>query len=103
VIGSDAFDELRALAAPLRGARVLQINATPYGGGVSELLRSLVPLERDLGLVADWKIISGDDAFFEVTKRLHNGLQGARGPVASRPRSVSCGQSGQRAAARRRE
>lgn len=77
-IGSDALDELRALAAPLRGARVLQINATPYGGGVSELLRSLVPLERDLGLVADWKIISGDEAFFDVTKRLHNGLQGAR-------------------------
>ena len=44
-----AFDELRALAAPLRGARVLQINATAYGGGVSALLRSLVPLERDLG------------------------------------------------------
>lgn len=78
LIGADAFDELRALAAPLRGARVLQINATAYGGGVSELLRSLVPLERDLGLVADWKIISGDDAFFDVTKRLHNGLQGAR-------------------------
>ncbi len=76
-IGSDALDELRALAAPLRGARVLQINATPYGGGVSELLRSLVPLERDLGLVADWKIISGDGTFFDVTKRLHNGLQGA--------------------------
>lgn len=76
-IGSEALEELRTLAAPLRGARVLQINATPYGGGVSELLRSLVPLERDLGLVADWKIISGDDAFFDVTKRLHNGLQGA--------------------------
>ena len=47
VIGPDALDELRALAAPLRGARVLQIHATPYGGGVSELLRSVVPLERD--------------------------------------------------------
>ena len=60
-IGSDAIDELRALAAPLHGARVRQINATPYGGGVSELLRSLVPLERDLRLAADWKIISGED------------------------------------------
>jgi trehalose synthase len=86
VIGSDAFDELRVLAAPQRGARVLQINATAYGGGVSELLRSLVPLERDLGLVADWKIISGDDAFFEVTKRLHNGLQGAAMDLSERDR-----------------
>lgn len=91
VIGSDALDELRALAVPLRGARVLQINATPYGGGVSELLRSLVPLERDLGLVADWKIISGDDQFFDVTKRLHNGLQGARVDIspADRDRYVA--------------
>jgi trehalose synthase len=86
VIGPDAFNELRALAAPLRGARVLQINATPYGGGVSELLRSLVPLERDLGLVADWKIISGDEAFFDLTKRLHNGLQGAGVSLSSADR-----------------
>ena len=69
-IGSDAIDELRVLAAPLRGARVLQINATPYGGGVSELLRSLVPLEHDLRLAADWKIISGDEAFFDVTNAI---------------------------------
>jgi trehalose synthase len=55
----------------------LHVNATPYGGGVSELLRSSVPLYNSLGLIADWKIISGDDAFFQVTKKIHNGLQGA--------------------------
>src|SRR5690606_10774462 len=48
-----------------------------YGGGVSELLRSVVPLLNDLGMLADWKIISGDEAFFNVTKKIHNGLQGA--------------------------
>jgi trehalose synthase len=56
---------------------VLHLNATPYGGGVSELLRSLVPLLTDLGLKADWKVIAGDDGFFRATKALHNGLQGA--------------------------
>lgn len=71
------LDELAAEAGRLRGARVLHINATPYGGGVSELLRSVVPLLRDLGLVADWRIIRGDQRFFEVTKAIHNGLQGA--------------------------
>jgi len=71
------LDELRRCAQDLRGARVLHINATPYGGGVSELLRSVVPLLNDLGLIADWKIISGDDAFFQVTKAMHNALQGA--------------------------
>lgn len=71
------IDELRREAEPLRGARVLHVNATPYGGGVSELLRSVVPLLNDLGLVADWRIIRGDEAFFQVTKAIHNGLQGA--------------------------
>lgn len=73
------LDALLRQAEDLRGVRVLHINATPYGGGVSELLRSVVPLFNDLGLIADWKIISGDDAFFQVTKTMHNGLQG--GPL----------------------
>jgi trehalose synthase len=77
VVSREALEELRTLAAPLRRARVLHLSATPYGGGVSELLRSVIPLARDLGIVADWKIISGDEPFFEVTKRIHNGLQGA--------------------------
>lgn len=71
------LDELTQAAEGLRGARVLHLNATPYGGGVSELLRSVVPLLNDLGCVADWRIISGDEAFFRVTKAIHNGLQGA--------------------------
>jgi trehalose synthase len=75
--GAETVDELRALAAPLRGARVLHQNATPYGGGVAEILRSEVPLLRDLGLAAEWQLITGDDAFFSVTKAIHNGLQGA--------------------------
>ena len=71
------LDAVAQAAAALRGARVLHINATPYGGGVSELLRSTVPLLNDLGLIAEWRIIAGDEPFFQVTKALHNGLQGA--------------------------
>jgi trehalose synthase len=76
--GDDAVDTVRALASPLRGTKVLHVNATPYGGGVAEILRSAIPLFRDLGLVADWKLISGDDEFFSVTKAMHNALQGAQ-------------------------
>jgi trehalose synthase len=75
--GDDAVEVLRTLAEPLRGARVLHVSATPYGGGVAEMLRSEVPLLRDLGLDAHWKLIRGDNAFFSVTKALHNGLQGS--------------------------
>jgi trehalose synthase len=75
------LQELREHAHTLKGARILHVNATPYGGGVSELLRSSVPLLRDLGLTVDWKVIGGNQDFFHATKALHNALQGApRGP-----------------------
>lgn len=86
--GEEAVQQLRALAAPLRGARVLHLNATPYGGGVAEILRSEVPLLRDLGLVADWKLITGDEPFFSVTKAMHNGLQGAARALTSAERET---------------
>ena len=76
--GPDAVAALRALAEPLRGLRVLHLSATPYGGGVAEILRSEVPLLRDLGLVCEWRLIRGDERFYTVTKTIHNGLQGAR-------------------------
>jgi trehalose synthase len=77
VAPDDLLDAVSRAATALRGARVLHINATPYGGGVSELLRSVVPLLTDQGLTAEWRIISGDEPFFQVTKAIHNGLQGA--------------------------
>jgi len=73
----EILDELATVAGDLRGARILHVNATPYGGGVSELLRSVVPLLNDLGIAADWRIIAGDDAYFGATKALHNALQGS--------------------------
>jgi trehalose synthase len=72
--GVESVAQLRELAAPLGGARILHVNATPYGGGVAEILRSEIPLLRDLGIVADWKLITGGKEFFTVTKANHNGL-----------------------------
>jgi len=77
IVGEETLQEIRELATPLRGARVAHVNATTYGGGVSELLRSLVPLYRGLGIHCDWKIISGRPDFFAVTKSFHNALQGS--------------------------
>lgn len=56
--------EIERLAGALRGVRVLQLNATAYGGGVAELLLSLVALERGLGLDVEWMTIGGDNEFF---------------------------------------
>ena len=75
--GREAIALLRELAAPLKGCRVLHVSATPFGGGVAEILRSEIPLLRDLGVGADWQLISGNESFFRVTKTIHNGLQGS--------------------------
>jgi trehalose synthase len=77
VVGEDAIERLEAIARDLKGARIAHINATPFGGGVSELLRSTVAIMRGLGLDVEWRVISGNDRFFEVTKAFHNALQGA--------------------------
>ncbi|WP_431928544.1 glycosyltransferase [Amycolatopsis tucumanensis] len=83
VVPDEIMDPLLDLARELRGARILHVSATPYGGGVSELLRSAVPLYTDLGLPATWKIISGRPPFFTVTKKMHNALQGSREPLTT--------------------
>lgn len=67
---------LRSAAERLRGLRVTHVNATPAGGGVAEILRSLAPMMNSLGLEANWYTLDPDQAFFDVTKKLHNGLQG---------------------------
>src|SRR3990172_3474298 len=80
VIGYDRVAKIRAAAEPLRDARVLHLNATAFGGGVAEILSTLVPLMRDVGVHAEWRVIHGDDSFFKVTKCFHNALQGM--PIA---------------------
>jgi len=86
--GNDAVDELRELARSLQGLRVLHLNATPSGGGVSELLRSVVPLLNDLGLATEWRVVAGEEEFFKVTKWFHNALQGAGGELGAAQREV---------------
>jgi trehalose synthase len=76
IIGDGVTDEILQLAESLRGARVLHVNATAFGGGVAEILGTLIPLLNDVGLNADWQVIRGADEFFGVTKTMHNSLQG---------------------------
>ena len=75
--GEEAVERLRAAAEPLRGARVLHVNSTAFGGGVAELLLTHVPLLNDLGIETTWAVLEGSDEFFAVTKTIHNALQGA--------------------------
>jgi trehalose synthase len=76
ICGRALIEEIRELAVPLEGKRILNASATAFGGGVSEILYALVPLMRDLGLDVHWQVILGREEFFNVTKVLHNSLQG---------------------------
>src|SRR6186997_1668838 len=71
------MEEIRRLAEPLRGKRLVHLSATAFGGGVAEINYALVPLMRDAGLDVEWRIIRGADEFFGATKTIHNALQGA--------------------------
>ena len=75
-VGDQVIAEIEELARPLRGARVLHLNATAFGGGVAELLNSIIPLLQDLGIEAEWQVIDAHAEFFNVTKSMHNAMQG---------------------------
>ncbi|MEY7851108.1 glycosyltransferase [Natrarchaeobius sp. A-rgal3] len=81
VAGQDRLERLRALADTLSGSRILHVNSTATGGGVAELLRSIVPVCADLGIDTDWLVMDATDDFFEVTKAMHNALQGSGPPL----------------------
>jgi trehalose synthase len=76
ILSRTLVDEIRELAAPLRGRRVAHLSATAFGGGVAEINYTLVPLMVDVGLDVEWRLIRGGDEFFSVTKAIHNALQG---------------------------
>lgn len=67
---------IQRLCERLKGRTFLHVNSTKMGGGVAEILGRMVPILKGLGIEARWEIIEGDVRFFEVTKRMHNGLQG---------------------------
>jgi trehalose synthase len=77
IVSRGLMDQLKALAEPLAGKRVLHLSATAFGGGVAEILYTLVPLMSDAGLETEWRVIYGEEEFFDVTKAVHNALQGA--------------------------
>ncbi|MBI2931971.1 MAG: glycosyltransferase [Planctomycetes bacterium] len=77
LVGPEVMRELRELAARVQGKTFRHVNATPEGGGVAEILHRVVPFLNALGVDARWSVLEGTPEFFEVTKKFHNGIQGA--------------------------
>ena len=57
IVGRPLIEEIRELAAELEGTRVVHLSATAFGGGVAEILYTLVPLMKALGPDADRQVI----------------------------------------------
>jgi trehalose synthase len=83
LIGQARVDALFQAATTLRSLlgsrRIVNVNSTATGGGVAEMLATLLGYVRGIGLEAEWVVIEGDREFFTVTKRIHNGLYGSPG------------------------
>ena len=76
---SESTEKLKAAAEQLKNLRIVHVNSTVTGGGVAEILQSLVPLTNGLGISTERVVINPPAEFFQVTKRIHNLLQGAEG------------------------
>ena len=76
IVGQATVDELGLLADRLRGKAIQNINSTAVGGGVAEIFSRMIPLLNQLGVSAAWDVIKGDEKFFAITKKFHNGLHG---------------------------
>jgi len=83
VLGAENVDEVRAVAERLRcklGDRIIwNVNSTAAGGGVAEMLHTLLSYARSSGVDTRWLVIGGNPDFFRITKRLHNALHGEPG------------------------
>lgn len=80
IIPKERYSQIEEYARKLKGIKVAHLNATQYGGGVAEILKSLVPLMESVGLNAQWYVIPQMEEFQKVllTKKLHNSLQGGK-------------------------
>ena len=76
IVGYGYISNIYRKAKELYGRHILHINSTYQGGGVAEMLSSLVPLMNDVGIDAGWRTLHGYPDFFGITKKFHNALQG---------------------------
>ena len=76
IVGGETIEEIEKLGSYLSGKIIQNINSTPVGGGVAEILSRMVPLLKEIGIDARWDFIKGGEKFFEITKKIHNSLHG---------------------------
>lgn len=88
IVPDDTLAEIYARARGLYGKHIVHINSTYQGGGVAEILHSLVLLMNDVGISTGWRILHGTPDFFNITKKFHNALQGAGINLSERKKQI---------------
>jgi trehalose synthase len=81
-VGEQVVNRLRWIAEPLHEKVWANVNSTCVGGGVAEMLQSVVPFAKGLGVDCRWFVMEGTNDFFTVTKKFHNLLQGVEQPIS---------------------
>lgn len=88
IVPDKTLAEIYARARGLYGKHIVHVNSTYQGGGVAEILYSLVLLMNDVGVDTGWRILHGSLDFFDVTKKFHNALQGANINLSERKKQL---------------
>ena len=91
IVGDEVISGIYRKARKLYGKHFLQINSTYYGGGVAEILDSLVPLMNNVGIETDWRMLRGSPDLFTITKKFHNALQGNSIKLSDRKKQLYIG------------
>jgi len=88
VVGDETIEKIFDEASSLSEKTVVHINSTYQGGGVAEILNSLIILMNDVGIKTDWRILHGDLDFFTITKKFHNALQGEKINLSNKKKEI---------------
>ncbi len=78
LLGADEISKIRDKSEKFRENKVFHVNATKFGGGVAEILNNMIPLMHEFNIDAQWEAFTAPDEFFNVSKKMHNSLQGNR-------------------------
>ncbi|MEA2035292.1 MAG: glycosyltransferase [Euryarchaeota archaeon] len=76
IVSDNIIYDIHKKARELYGKHIVHINSTYQGGGVAEMISSVVPLMNDIGISTGWRILHGNSDFFTITKKFHNAMQG---------------------------
>jgi trehalose synthase len=88
IVGDEIIEQIYTEASSLSEKTVVHINSTYQGGGVAEILNSLIILMNDVGIKTDWRVLHGDLDFFTITKKFHNALQGEKINLSGKKKEI---------------